>query len=55
MVSFLVDTIQEILRDFCARFILSDVMSKAVKTVDLIEISMLDTTIHKSNRILFLH
>ena len=47
MVPFLVDTIEEILRDFCGRFILSDVMSKAVKTVDLIKISILDITIHK--------
>ena len=49
MVSFLVDTIEEIVRDFCGRFILSDVMSKVVKTVDLIIISMLDNTIHKPN------
>ena len=49
MVPFLVDTIEEILRDFCGRFILSDAMSKAVKTVDLIKISMLDTSIHKPN------
>ena len=49
MVPFLVDTIEEILRDFCGRFILGDVMSKTVKTVDLIKISMLDTIIHKPN------
>ena len=49
MVSFIIDTIEEILRDFCGRLILSDVMSKAVKTVDVIKISMLDTTIHKPN------
>ena len=46
---FCVDIILEILRDFCGRFILSDVRSKAVNTVDLIKISMLDTTIHKTN------
>ena len=46
---FCVDIIVKILRDFCARFILSDVRSKAVNTVDLIKISMLDTTIHKTN------
>ena len=38
-----------ILKHFCGRFILSDVMSKAVKTVDLIKIGMLETTIHKPN------
>ena len=43
MALFLVYAIEEILRDICATFILSDVMSKAVK------ISMLDTTIHKPN------
>ena len=48
-VLFLVDTTEEILRDFCGRFILSHVISKAVKTVDLIKIGMLDTTIHKPN------
>ena len=42
VVSFLVDTIEEILKDFCGRFILSDIMSKTVKTVDLIEISIGD-------------
>ena len=49
MVVLLVDAIEEILRNICGTFILSDVMSKAVKTVDLIKISMLDTTIHKPN------
>ena len=49
MVPFLVDTVGKILRDFCGIFILIDVISKAVKTVDLIKISMLDTTIHKPN------
>ena len=38
-----------ILKHFCGRFILNDVMSKAVKTVDLIKIGMLETTIHKPN------
>ena len=38
-----------ILKHFCGRFILNDVMSKAVKTVDLIKIRMLETTIHKPN------
>ena len=49
MVPFIVDTTEGILRDFCGRFILSDVISKAVKSVDLIKISMLDFPIHKPN------
>ena len=47
MVPLFVDTIKLVLKNFCARFILSDVMSKAVQTVDVIKTSMLDTTIHK--------
>ena len=47
MVFFLVDTIEEILRDFYGRFVSSDVMSKAAKSLDLIKTSMLDTTIYK--------
>ena len=49
MVRFIFDTTEKILRDFCGRFILSDVISKAVKSVDLIKISMLDFPIHKPN------
>ena len=49
MVPFFVDTIEEILRSFCGRFILNNVMSKTVKTVDLIKISMSNTTIHQPN------
>ena len=47
MVPLFVDTIESVLKNFCARFVLSDVMSKAVQTVDVIKISMLDTSIHK--------
>ena len=55
MVPFFVDTIEEILRSFCGRFILSNVMSKAVKTVDLIKISMFNTTFISLMWILVLH
>ena len=37
------------MRSFCGRFILSNVMSKTVKTVDVIKISMLNTTFHQPN------
>ena len=52
---FFVDTIEEILRSFCGRFILSNVMSKAVKTVDLIKISMFNITFISLMWILVLH
>ena len=55
MVPFFVDTIEEILRSFCGRFILSNVMSKAVKTVDLIKISMFNITFISLMWILVLH
>ena len=55
MVPFFVDTIEEILRSFCGRFILSNVMSKAVKTVDLIKISMFNIIFISLMWILVLH
>ena len=36
MAPFLVDTIEEVLRDFCRKFILDDVLKKAEKTLDLV-------------------
>ena len=47
MVQFLVDTIEEVLRDFCSKFILDDVMKKAEKTLDLAKLDMMNVNIHK--------
>ena len=47
MVPFLVDTIEEVLRDFCSKFILDDVMKKAEKTLDLVKLDMMNVNIHK--------
>ena len=47
MVPFLVDTIEEVLRDFCSKFTLDDVMKKAEKTLDLVKLDMMNVNIHK--------
>ena len=40
IVPFLVDTTEEVLRDFCSKFILDDVMKKAEKTLDPVKLDM---------------
>ena len=47
MVPFLVNTIEEVLRDFCSKFILDDVMKKAEKALDLVKLDMMNVNIHK--------
>ena len=46
MAPFLMDTLEEILRDKCARLVLDDVMEKVNSTTTLIKLNTLDVNIH---------
>ena len=47
MVPFLVDTLDELMRYMCSKFILNDVLEKAKTTTSLIKLNMLDRNIQK--------
>ena len=47
MVPFLVDTLDELIRSICSKFILNDVLEKAKTTTSLIKLNMLDRNIQK--------
>ena len=46
-VPFLVDTLDELIRYMCSKFILNDVLEKAKTTTSLIKLNMLDRNIQK--------
>ena len=47
MVPFLVDTLDELIRYVCCKFILNDVIEKAKTTTSLVKLNMLDRNIQK--------
>ena len=44
---FLVDTLDELIRYMCSKFILNDILEKAKTSTSLIKLNMLDRDIHK--------
>jgi hypothetical protein len=47
MIPFLVDTLEEIVRYLCGRFIMDDVMEKTAPTTALLKLDVLDKTKQK--------
>ena len=52
MVPFLIDTLEEIVREMCRKFILDDVMEKSTSTTTLIKLNILDRRGSKLNTFL---
>ena len=48
MVLFLVDTLNELIRYICSKFILNDVLEKVKTTTSLIKLNMLDRNIQEA-------